>query len=122
LSKEIYAEAFTHIDELCAPYATVIDIDRAKLPPTGKVRDWISEQFVSALRHDPRNPAFNPHLRQLLHVGFKVAARIGGRYLKMIEACESDIARNVTTNLYDRHIKPHFPGAWRGISSERRNS
>ena len=32
LAKEIYAEAFSHADELCAPYATVNDIDKAKLP------------------------------------------------------------------------------------------
>jgi len=32
LAKEIYADALDHIDDLCAPYATVIDIDRKKLP------------------------------------------------------------------------------------------
>src|SRR5213079_750266 len=32
MAKEIYDEALDHIDELCAPYATVIDIDRSKLP------------------------------------------------------------------------------------------
>ena len=32
LAKEIYAEAFAHSAELCAPYATVIDIDASKLP------------------------------------------------------------------------------------------
>ena len=63
---------------------------------------------VSALRHDPLNPAFNPHLRQLVHVGFKVAAQMGDRYLAMLKECEPSIARNVTTNLYDRHLKPLF--------------
>ena len=32
LAKEIYAYALDHVDELCAPYASVIDIDRSKLP------------------------------------------------------------------------------------------
>src|SRR6185436_4804153 len=32
LAQEIYAEALAHIDELCAPYASVIDIDRTLLP------------------------------------------------------------------------------------------
>ena len=32
LAKEIYAGALEHVDELCAPYAAVIDIDREKLP------------------------------------------------------------------------------------------
>ena len=31
LAKEIYAYALEHVDELCAPYASVIDIDRAKI-------------------------------------------------------------------------------------------
>src|SRR5439155_157959 len=31
LAKDIYAAALEHMDELCKPYATVIDIDRAKL-------------------------------------------------------------------------------------------
>ena len=32
LAKEIYAKALAHRDELCAPYASVIDIDPARLP------------------------------------------------------------------------------------------
>jgi tagaturonate epimerase len=108
LAKEIYAEALAHIDELCAPYATVIDIDRAKLPAAGTVRTWSSEQYVSALRHDRNNPAFNQSLRQLLHVGFKVAAMMGPRYLAQLEACEATVARNVTTNLFQRHLQALF--------------
>ena len=46
---EIYGEALEHIEELCAPYATVIDIDPAKLPARETVRGWTSEQFVAAL-------------------------------------------------------------------------
>ena len=38
LAKEIYADALEHIDELCAPYATVIDIDRKKLPAKETVK------------------------------------------------------------------------------------
>jgi tagaturonate epimerase len=111
LAKEIYAEAYSHRDELCAPYATVIDIDPAKLPKPEELKQWSSEQLVSALRHDPRNPAYNSSIRQLLHVGFKVAAKMGDRYLKLLSQEEQTIARNVTTNLFDRHIKPLFLGA-----------
>jgi hypothetical protein len=110
LAKEIYTKALKKCDELCGPYAAVIDIDPAKLPTAEAVKGWSSEQFVSALRHDPANPAFNPHLRQLVHVGYKVAAQMGDRYLKMLEACEPAIARNVTGNLFDRHLKPLFVG------------
>ena len=79
LAKEIYSDALDHVDELCAPYATVIDIDRKKLPAKETVSGWTSEQYVSALRHDQKNKAFNPSFRQLLHVGFKIAAKKGER-------------------------------------------
>lgn len=110
LAKEIYAEAYSHSAELCAPYATVIDIDPAKLPTPSAVAHWSSDQFTSALRHDLQSPAYNPSLRQLLHVGFKVAARMGNRYLDLLEANESVIAKNVTENLFARHIAPVFLG------------
>lgn len=110
LAKEVYAKALAKKDELCAPYATVIDIDPAKLPSPEAVNGWTAEQFTDALRHDQANPAFNSSFRQLLHVGFKVAAQMGDRYLKMLEACEASVARNVTANLYERHIKPLFVG------------
>ena len=110
LAKEIYGKALDDIDALCAPYATVIDIDRARLPTKGEVQGWSSAQFVSALRHDARNPEYNLHLRQLLHVGYKIAAKMGDRYLDMLEACEPVVAKNVTENLYERHLKPIFIG------------
>ena len=108
LAKEIYAKALKKKDELCAPYASVIDIDSNQLPSAEIVAGWSAEQFVSALRHDPKNPSFNMHLRQLIHVGFKVAAQMGERYLTMLKTCEESISRNVTGNLYERHLKPLF--------------
>lgn len=110
LAKEIYAKALKKREELCAPYAAVIDVDPAKLPSAETVRGWSAGQFTAALRHDPANPAFNPDLRQLIHVGYKVAAQLGDRYLRMVEACESSIAPNVTRNLFDRHLVPLFVG------------
>ncbi|HZZ39042.1 MAG TPA: tagaturonate epimerase family protein [Acidobacteriaceae bacterium] len=110
LAKEIYAEAYEHRAELCAPYATVIDIVPAQLPQPPVVSGWTSEQYTSALRHDPQCPDYNPSLRQLLHVGFKVAAKMGNRYLRLLEENEAVIARNVTQNLFDRHIAPVFLG------------
>ena len=110
LAKEIYAEAFAHREELCAPYATVIDIDTEKLPRPAEAVGWSAEQFTGALRHDPYSASYNPSLRQLLHVGFKVAAKMGPRYLDLLTANEAVIAKNVTSNLYDRHIAPLFLG------------
>jgi tagaturonate epimerase len=108
LAKEIYAEALEHKEELCAPYASVIDVDASRLPSAAEVRSWTAEQYAGALRHDQKNPLFNPHLRQLLHVGYKIAAKMGQRYTAMLEACEDSISRNVTENLYERHIEPLF--------------
>lgn len=110
IAKEVYAEAFAHAEELCKPYATVIDIDYAKLPTVEAVNGWMSEQYTSALRHDQSNPAYNPSFRQLLHVGFKVAAKMGDKYLNALEANEDVVAKNVTENLFERHIQPVFFG------------
>src|SRR5712691_7542627 len=108
LAKEIYAKALEHLDELCAPYASVIDIQPTKLPAAEAVNRWSSQQFVSAVRHDQANKEFNPHVRQLLHVGYKIAAKIGTRYLSALEECEQAVSRNVMLNLYERHLKPLF--------------
>ena len=110
VAKEIYAEAFAHADELTAPYATVIDIDRSALPSPDEVKGWSSEEFTGALRHDTTNAAYNPSFRQLLHVGFKVAAHMGPRYLETLSENEEIVARNVTANLFKRHIVPVFIG------------
>ena len=107
-AKKIYGEAYGHAEDLCAPYASVIDIDAARLPLPATVAGWTSEQYTGALRHDQANLLFNPHFRQLLHVGFKIAAKMGDRYLNQLQACETSIARNVTQNLFDRHIEPIF--------------
>jgi hypothetical protein len=110
IAQEIYAYAIEHVDEFCAPYASVIDIDKSKLPPAAVVNAWTSKQFVSALRHDQKNPAFNLSFRQLLHVSFKVAAKKGDRYLNALKKHEAIIARNVTENLFERHMKPLLLG------------
>ena len=108
IAKGVYAQAFEHSEALCAPYATVIDIDPAKLPTPDEVNGWSSEQYVNALRHDPNHAEFNSSFRQLLHVGYKIAAKMGDRYLIMLDECEESISRNVTENLYERHLKPLF--------------
>ncbi|HXT60117.1 MAG TPA: tagaturonate epimerase family protein [Pirellulales bacterium] len=110
IAQDIYAKALEKRDALCAPYAAVIDIDPARLPSAEEVAGWTAEQFVAALRHDQSCKAFNPHLRQLIHVGYKIAAQMGDRYLKLLEECEPTIAKNVAGNLYERHLKPLFVG------------
>lgn len=109
-AKEIYAYALSHVDELCTPYATVIDIDRAKLPTVQTVASWSGSQFASALRHIPNHPEFNPSVRQLLHVSFKVAAQAGTRYTDLLKANAAIVGKQVTENMYDRHLRPLFIG------------
>jgi hypothetical protein len=41
-------------------------------------------------------------------VGFKIAAKMGTRYTDALKTHESIIARNVTDNLYLRHIQALF--------------
>jgi len=110
LAKEIYAYALAHVDELCAPYASVIDINRSKLPSAATVNDWTGPQLANALRHIPTHPEFNPHIRQLLHVSFKLAAKAGARYLDLLKANEAIVAKQVTENIYQRHMRPLFVG------------
>lgn len=110
LAKEIYAYALEHVDELCAPYASVIDIDRAKLPTAATVNSWTGPQLANALRHIPSHPEFNAHVRQLLHVSFKIAAKAGTRYTDLLKANEEIVAKQVTENIYDRHMRPLFIG------------
>jgi len=108
LAQEIYARSFARVDELCAPYAAVIDIDRAQLPGSETVRTWSGADYLAALRHDRTCPAYNPHFRQLLHVGFRVAAEMEAEYLQAVEASADVIGPLVTENLLEKHIMPLF--------------
>ena len=110
IAKDVYAQALDHFDELCGPYASVIDIDRAKLPTAAAVNAWSGNEYAAALRHDQSNARYNPHLRQLLHVGYKVAANMGARYTDALKTYEEMVAANVTQNMYDRHLRRVFVG------------
>jgi len=108
LAQEIYARAYARIEELSAPYAAVIDIDRAELPAPEIVAGWSGAEFVAALRHDQTGAAYNPHLRQLLHVAFRVAAEMGTVFLQALDEHAGVIGPLVTENLFERHIQPVF--------------
>lgn len=43
---------------------------------------------------------------------------MGNRYLNLLDANEAVIARNVTQNLFDRHIAPVFLGLPSPVSTE----
>lgn len=108
IAKEVYAGAYNRFDELTRPYATVIDIDKAALPSPEEVNGWDSKKYVNTLRHVQSHADYNQNFRQLIHVGFKVAAEMKEHYTDALNANESIIANNVTSNLWDRHIQPIF--------------
>jgi hypothetical protein len=111
IAKEVYAKALLRFGELCGPYATVIDIDTAELPTAEEVDKWDGQSFASALRHDQSCEQYNPNFRQLLHVAYKIAAEMGTRFTNALHRHEAIIARNVSENIYERHIKPVFIGS-----------
>jgi hypothetical protein len=108
LVKEIYDYALSHIDEFCAPYASVIDIDRALLPTAEAVSKWSGSELAKSIRHDQKNPLFNASMRQLLHVSFKVAAKQGTRYTDLLKANSEIVGQHVCSNIFERHLKPLF--------------
>ena len=108
LAKKIYRTALTRMDELTVPYATVIDVDPAKLPAPETVDGWDAETFAKTLRHDEAEPLYNPSFRQLVHVSFKVAAELGAEYYPALEKHVDVIGREITANICDRHVARLF--------------
>ncbi len=108
IARRIYAEAFNRMDELTPPYATVINIDKGRLPSPEVVAEWNGRRFAEALRHDQSCGRYNPDLRQLIHVGYKVAAELGKEFTDAVADCERIIGPHVTENIYQKHIKPIF--------------
>lgn len=102
--KEMYKSAYEKIDELCAPYADVIDIKKERLPSPAEVMKWDSEKLSSAIIHDAKNPNYNPDMRQLIHVGYKLAALRMKEYLELLDKNKDVISRCVYENIYSRHI------------------
>ncbi len=108
LAKDIYRQALARFDELCQPYATVIDIDTKKLPTPASVNKWSADKFCATLRHNQADPNYNLHFRQMLHVAFRIAAEMGDRYYDALEEFEPTIQQNVSENIFDRHLKLVF--------------
>jgi hypothetical protein len=107
MAKVLYAEALAHIDELCAPYASVLDVQRDALPAAATVDSWAATAFRDALLHDCSCPRYNPNLRQLMHVAYKLAAKKGERWFDLLATHREIVGRRVTANL-DRHIRLIF--------------
>jgi len=108
LAKQIYANSLNRSEELCAPYADVIEIDAKQLPSVEEVNGWSSEKFANTLRHIPGNADYNANFRQLIHVAYKVAAEMGTTYTNLLEKYADVVGSCVEENIYDRHLKRLF--------------
>lgn len=106
--KDLYAESLGHIEELCAPYADVIDIKVSELPKAADVRKWDSKKFAESLRHDQSSRNYNPNMRQLVHVAYKLAAHKMDLFYRLLENNEKIVSKCVYENMYERHIARLF--------------
>ena len=102
--KEIYSKSLEKIDELCAPYADVIDINVSLLPSKQEISNWTSLKFSDSLKHIPGNRDYNPNMRQLIHVAYKIAALEMNDYFRLLETNEKIVSDCVYENIYNRHI------------------
>jgi tagaturonate epimerase len=107
-AKVIYAKALARKDELCAPYADVIDIDPGMLPTAQEVNSWSGEKFANTLRHIPGHPDYNPNFRQLIHVGYKVASEMGPVFTGLLKEHKEIVGQCVEENIYERHLRRLF--------------
>jgi hypothetical protein len=102
--REIYSKSLEKIEELCAPYADVIDINISSLPSKTEVAKWNNKKFASSLRHVPGNKDYNANMRQLIHVAYKLAALQMDKYYRLLEANEPIVSQCVYENMFNRHI------------------
>lgn len=103
-ARDIYIKSLDKIDELTAPYADVIDINVSSLPSENVVSKWSAEEFADSLRHNQDNKRYNPNMRQLVHVAYKLAAVKKDEYFRLLDANEKIISGCVYENIYNRHI------------------
>ena len=108
LAKKIYRIALTRMDELTVPYATVIDVDKSKLPDPAVVDGWDAQTFAKTLRHDEAEPLYNPSFRQLIHVSFKVAAELKDEFLPALVRSADVIGAEISANIGARHVARLF--------------
>jgi hypothetical protein len=108
MTKEIYCKSLERTVELAEPYAGLLHFEPELLPTAAEVMKWTSEQFTGAITHDASNPAYNLNFRQLIHIGYRIAAAMGDDFLLALDRNRKVVAERVTFNLLERHMKPLF--------------
>jgi tagaturonate epimerase len=108
IAKLVYAKSLERYDELTGPYTTVLKINQKNLPSAAVVNKWDSHRYTEALIHDQKCANYNPDFRQLVHVGYKIAAEMGSQFLGALDTHHQVVGRNVKYNLLERHMKKLF--------------
>ena len=93
-----------------APYREVLDIDVGKLPLPEEIAGWPGQALADSITHRQAEPLFNQHMRQLMHVAYKLAAEKKERFFPALVGCRAVIAQHVTENLFVNHLQPLFIG------------
>lgn len=102
--KDLYSKALDKTEELCAPYADVIDIDTSKLPSKEIFSSWNAQKVADTITHDANCKDYNSNVRQLIHVGYKLAAMKIDKYNELLVKNEKTVEACVFENIYKRHI------------------
>ena len=62
------------------------------------------KRFSESLKHEPGNSCYNPDMRQLIHVAYKLAGLQIKTFYRLLEANENIVSNCVYDNIYNRHI------------------
>ena len=109
LARTLYHQCIQRFSELTAPYSHLIDINRNRLPDPDTVAEWSGVEFSSALNHNPSDPRYNRHFRQLLHIGYKLAAERSSHYSRLLHDNAEMVGTWVTDNILENHLQQIFP-------------
>jgi hypothetical protein len=105
---DISIEALERLDELIAPYSTVVNINRAKLPSAKELKKWTADDYVYAINPYQKDSRYNPDFRQLLNTAYKLAAESRDIFIPALQKNAEFIGENVKANILNRHIIPLF--------------
>ena len=65
-------------------------------------------EYARALRHNQKDPLYNPDFRQLVHVSYKIAAELATDFYAALQRNADVVAGQVKENILDRHIARLF--------------
>jgi len=108
MARSIFSNAIQRTNELCTPYASVINIDKTQLPTVSEIKTWPTEKFANSIIHNRNNPDYNLNLRQFIHISYKIAAEYGKQFIDELKENNKIINKLVMDNILRKHIIPLF--------------